>query len=59
MNDNGQTPDHGSRQSSERAGYERLRSHGIGHSDATRIAREASESVHKNQDRIHSDRGRR
>ena len=57
--ESGNQPDHSSRGATERGGYERLRSGGIGHSDAVRISREASESVHRNQDRQHSDKGRR
>lgn len=53
------TGDHSSRASTERSGYETLRRGGVSHSDAVRESRKASEQVHRNQDRINSDRGKR
>lgn len=48
--------DHQSRSDTERSGYERLRESGVRPDEARKIAREASESTHRNADRIHSDR---
>ena len=50
-------PDHGSRKATETNGYQRLREAGIRHSDAVSIARQASETVHRNVDKQQSDRG--
>ena len=50
---------HDSRRGTESGGYQKLREAGIGHSDAQRIARQASEQVHRQIDRQHTDRGRR
>lgn len=48
--------DHQSRGDTERAGVDTLRKAGIPADAARRIAREASEQVHRNIDRKNSDR---
>jgi len=54
-----QEPNHSSRQNTEHGGYEKLRQGGLSHGDAQREARKASEQVHRMQDRLNSDRGKR
>ncbi len=51
--------DHSSRAGTERGGYESLRRGGLSHSDAARESRKASEQVHRVQDKLNSDRGKR
>lgn len=48
--------EHQSRRDTERSGYERLREAGINPDHARRSAERASEMVHRNIDRRHSDR---
>jgi hypothetical protein len=47
--------DHQSRRDTERAGYETLRQQGVTPDAARHIARDASEQVHRNVDRTHTD----
>lgn len=47
---------HGTRQRTERDGYDRLRQNGVTPDAARKIAREASETAHRNADRLHSDK---
>lgn len=48
--------DHQSRQDTERAGVDTLRQQGIPADAARKIAREASEQVHRGLDSRHTDR---
>lgn len=50
--------DHQSREATERAGVDTLRSSGVPADAARRIARDASEQVHRNLDKQNSDRRR-
>lgn len=47
--------EHSSRAKTESSGYEKLRQTGFSREQAREISRGASEQVHRNQDRIHSD----
>ena len=47
--------DHQSRRDTERNGYETLRQQGVSPDAARSIARDASEQVHRNVDRVHTD----
>lgn len=48
--------DHQSRRDTERSGYDTLRQQGVTPEHARRIAREASETVHRNVDKAHRDK---
>jgi hypothetical protein len=47
--------DHQTRKATEELGYERLREQGLTPEAAREYARRASEEVHRNVDRTHSD----
>lgn len=55
---NKNSSDHQSRSDTERAGVDTLRANGIPAEAARRIAREASEQVHRTLDKNNSDRRR-
>ena len=51
----GTAKDHQSRAQSESRLYEQMRESGIGADAARKASREASETVHRNADRVHTD----